>query len=71
MLMHALFSSSIQTLTVGFGIPPNQSFLQESRTITAGRELRPALKKIQYKIIISSESAASFQFLARMNLTHM
>ena len=61
--MHALFSSSIQTLTVGFGIPPNQSFLQESRTITAGRELRPALKKIWYKIKISSQSGASLNQL--------
>jgi len=39
------FSSLIQTVTVGPGISPDQSFCKESRTITAGRELRPAPKK--------------------------
>jgi len=52
-------SSLIQTLTVGFGISPNQSFLQESRTITAGRELRPAPKKLfEPKVIIILEMKA-------------
>lgn len=35
--------------TVGFGIAPNQP--EGSRTITAGRELHPALKINQYKFI--------------------
>lgn len=33
--------------TVGFGFAPNQP--EGSRTITAGRELHPALKINQYK----------------------
>ncbi len=41
-LLHV--SSSIRTITVGTGISPVQSH-RESRTITAGRELHPALKK--------------------------
>ena len=39
------FTSSIQTVTVGFGVSPNQSSIEESRTVTAGRDLRPAPKK--------------------------
>jgi hypothetical protein len=46
---HRLFdvncSSIIQTLTVGFGISPNQSQMGVA-DYTAGRELRPAPKKI-------------------------
>ena len=38
-------SSFIRTFTVGIGITPIQSHPRESRTITAGRELHPALKK--------------------------
>jgi len=42
-----MFSSTIRTLTVGFGISPNQSHHRcESRAVTAGRELHPAPKKI-------------------------
>lgn len=39
--------STIQTLTVGTGFTPDQSpkhYRGESRTFTAGRELRPAPK---------------------------
>jgi len=47
-LFHNLISSSIRTITVGNGISPYQSLnLRESRTITAGRELHPALKKFK------------------------
>jgi hypothetical protein len=45
-----VFSSLIQTFTVGFGITPNQSFCKESRTFTAGREFRPAPKNTVVKI---------------------
>lgn len=42
----SLSSSLIQTLTVGPGFPPGQSpaDTEESRTITAGRDLHPAPK---------------------------
>ena len=41
------FTSSIQTVTVGFGIAPNQ-LLRSSRTVTAGQELHPAPKDILF-----------------------
>ena len=49
--------SSIQTLTVGSGISPDQSqFYRESRTLTAGRELHPALKKFQRQMYVNNIS---------------
>lgn len=36
-------------MTVGLGVAPNQScYLQESWTVTTGRELHPALKNFYY-----------------------
>jgi len=48
-----LFSSFIQTITVGFGVAPNQSFLRESRTIPPVGNRALPWRKLGYKIRIT------------------
>ena len=43
-------TSLIRTVTVGFGISPNQFPLRKSRTVTAGKEFHLALKFSTAKI---------------------
>ncbi len=41
--------------TVGSGIPPDQPQIWGSRTLTAGRELHPALKEVYDKTVVRRE----------------
>lgn len=68
---YAAAVSSIRTITVGFGIAPNQHFAPNAKVVagcaafgllTAGGELRPALKQTSYLVLYSEWEHLQYEF---------